>query len=313
MRQLVLGLMLAATWVLPAPAQANPYDISLRGLGRPRDATLSDPAVQRYQNLTSELVFALAPRPLAPAETLGISGFEFSIASTTADINDTAAYWQGQPGMPVFEGVLPSHGEKGVPKVFWVPTVHLRKGLPMSAELGINASYLAWSEMTMLGVDGKIALHESYFRWVPAVSVRGSVSRLFGSSDLDIVAFETDLMASLPFGIGGMVQVTPFAGFGLWWAHVNSQVLDETPYRTVDCISIPGRCIADNVDQKGGEDGSLYTFPTLEWNENRHSRVFFGARVTVAMMEVIYELDIGVVGGEAGTLTSHTFKLGFDV
>jgi hypothetical protein len=30
-------------------------------------------------------------------------------------------------------------------------------------------------------------------------------------------------------------------------------------------------------------------------------------------MEVIYELDIGFVGGVAGTLMSHSFKLGFDV
>ena len=312
MRQLVLGLMLAATWALPAPVRANPNDISLRGLGRPRSASLSDPATQRYQALTSELVFALAPRPLAPAETLGISGFEFSLVSTTADINDSADYWIGQPGTPVFEGVLPSHGGRGVPKAFWVPTIHLRKGLPMSSELGVNAAYLAWSEMTMLGIDGKIALHESYFRWVPAVALRGSVGRLFGSSDLDIVSFETDLVASLPFGVGGMVQLTPYAGFGLLWAHVNSQVLDETPYRTVDCVSVPGRCIADNVDQKGGDDGSLYTFPTLDWKDNRHTRLFFGARAGVAFMELIYELDFGFLG-DPGTLTSHSFKIGFDV
>lgn len=304
--------MVATAWVLPGPARANPYDISLRGLGRPQNnPPLNDPAVVRYQNLTSELVFALAPRPLAPAETLGISGFEFSVVSTTADINDQADYWQGQPGNPVFEGVLSSHGNRGVPKVFWVPTIHLRKGLPMSSEIGINAAYLAWSEMTMLGVDAKIALHESYFRWVPALSLRGSVGRLFGSSDLDIVSFEGDLLASLPFGIGGMVQITPYLGYGLLWAHVNSQVLDETPYRTVDCSS--GRCLPDNVDQKGGADGSLYTFPTLEWSDNSHGRLFFGVRAGVAFIEVIYEIDVGFVGNEAGTLMSHSFKLGFDV
>jgi hypothetical protein len=242
-----------------------------------------------------------------------MSGFEFSLASTTADIKEDADYWQGQPGNPVFEGVLPSHGKRGVPKVFWVPTIHLRKGLPISSEIGVNATYLAWSEMVMLGAEGKIALHESYFRWVPALSLRGAVSRLFGSSQLDIVSFEGDLLASLPFGIGGMVQVTPFAGYGLLWAHVNSQVIDETPYQTVDCSGSDQRCRIDNLDQKGGDDGSLYTFPTLNWRKNQDGRLFFGVRVGVALMEVIYELDVGFVGNQAGTLTSHTFKLGFDV
>jgi hypothetical protein len=301
-RQLALGLLVAALWSTPRDGAANPYDISLRGLGRPpTNAPLSDPVVRRYKNLTSELVFALAPRPLAPAETLGMSGFEFSLVSTTADINETATYWQGQPGSPVFEGALPTHGNRGVPSLFWVPTVHIRKGLPLSTEVGINASYLAWSEMVLLGVEGKVALHESYVRWVPALSARGAVGRLFGSSDLDIVTIEADLLASLPFGVGGMVQLTPYAGYGFLFAHVNSQVLDETPYE-----------VLDTDEQKGGEDGSLYTFPTLEWRDNQQGRVVIGLRLNVAMLELLYEFDMGLVGGAAGSLQSHSFKIGFD-
>jgi hypothetical protein len=295
----MLGGML---WVVPRESAANPYDISLRGLGRPpNNAPLSDPVVRRFQNLTSELVFALAPRPLAPAETLGMSGFEFSLVSTTADINETALYWQGQPGAPIFEGALPTHGNRGVPKSFWVPTIHLRKGLPLSTEVGINAAYLAWSEMVMLGVEGKVALHESYFRWVPALSARGAVGRLFGSSDLDIVTIEADILTSLPFGVGGMVQVTPYAGYGFLFAHVNSQVIDETPYE-----------VLDPDDQKGGDDGSLYTFPTLEWSKNQHGRLVIGLRFNVAMLELLYELNLGMLGGAAGTLQSHSIKIGFD-
>ena len=298
----LVGLMVAVCLALPAPLLANPNDISLRGLGRPQTQALSDPANRRYKALTSELAFALAPRPLAPAETLGISGFEISLASTTSDISENKAYWKGQPGNPIFEGVLPSHGSRGVPKVFWVPTVHIRKGLPLSSDIGITGAYLAWSEMTMLGLDTKIALHESYFRWVPALAVRGAVGRLFGASDLDMVTFEIDMMASLAFGVGGMAQVTPFLGYGWLFAHVNSQVIDETPYE-----------VLDNTDQKGGPDGSLYTFPTLDWSDNSHGRFFLGFRINVAMLEVLYELDVGFLGSGVGTLVSNTFKLGFDV
>lgn len=290
---------IAISFVLPSEATANPHDISIRGLGRPKSASLSDPAVQRYQKLTSELAIALAPRALAPAETLGMSGFEFSIVSTTADISEKADYWQGQPGQPIFEGVLPTHGSRQVPGTFWVPTAHLRKGLPLSSEIGISGAYLAFSEMFMMGAEFKIALHESYFRWVPAISVRGAAGRLFGSSDLDMITAEFDGIASLPFGIGGMAQVTPYVGYGRLFAHVNSQVLDETPH-----------IVMDNNDQKGGTDGSLYTFPTLDMWDNDHTRFFFGFRINIAMIELLYELNLGFTDK---TLQSHSFKLGFDV
>jgi hypothetical protein len=186
-RRWPIALILVAGLMLPAAALANPNDIQLRGLGRPDSGSFLDPAVQRYRRLSSELALALAPRPLAPAETLGMAGFEFALVTTTADITEAADYWKGQPGQPIFEGVLPSHGSRDIPGAFWVPTAHLRKGLPMSTEIGITGAYLAFSEMFMMGADFKIALHESYFRWVPAVALRAAGGRLFGSSDLDMI------------------------------------------------------------------------------------------------------------------------------
>jgi len=294
-------VVVVACCAMPSVSYANPYDISLRGLGRPAPGgTLkSDPAIQRYREMSTELAMALSSRPLAPAETLGMSGFEFSLVSTTADITEAADYWQGQPGSPIFEGVQANHGSRQIPGAFWIPSLHIRKGLPLSSEIGITGSYLAFSEMFMMGAEAKIALHESYFRWVPALALRGAASRLFGSSDLDMITSEFDLMASLPFGIGGMVQVTPYTGYGILYAHVNSQVLDETPYSVLDAN-----------DQKGGRGGSLYTFPTLDMFDNGNGRYFIGFRINVAMMEIIYELNIGFADQ---TLTSHSFKLGFDV
>lgn len=277
---------------------ANPNDISLRGVGRPLDGgNLKDPAVLRYRRLSNELAIALAPRALAPAETLGMSGFEFSLVSTHTPINYQADYWQGQPGTPVFEGVSATHN---VPKTFWTPSLHLRKGLPLSSEISITGSYLAFSEMFMLGSDFKIALHESYIPWLPAVAVRAAVSRLFGASDLDIISGEWDLMASLPFGLGGMAQVTPYIGYGRLYVHINSQVIDETPF-----------LVTDAADQKGGDSGSLYNFPTIEWDKNAHARYFFGVRFISTFVELLYEFNL--TQAKPKDVISHSFKLGFDV
>lgn len=301
--KLASWVVAAGCLVAPAASFANPYDLSLRSLGRPAaNAPLSDPAVKRYRGLSSELALALAPRPLAPAETLGMSGFEFSFVNTLAGISAKKDYWQGQPGSPVMEGALASHGSRDVPSSLWVPSAHLRKGLPMSTEIGINGAYLAYSDMFFTGAEAKMAIHESYFRYAPALTGRAAVGRLFGSTDLDMFTFEADGITSLAFGVGGMAQLTPYLGYGVMFAHVNSQVLDETPYE-----------VRDTDDQKGGSDGSLYTFPTLDWNKNQHTRIFGGLRISIAMIELLYEFDLGQVKFNKQQLVSHSFKIGFDV
>lgn len=283
----------------PRSVLAHALDISLRGLGRPRQQGFDDPAVRRYRALANDLVLAMTPKPLQPAETLGMSGFEFAVASTTTNIDETAAHWQGQPGAPVLEGAL---NDRQVPSHLWTPTIHFRKGLPLSTELGVTGTYLARSDMFMLGAEFKAALYESYFRWIPAVAARASFSRLFGSPDLDVVAGEGDLMASLPIGIMGTLQLTPYLGGGVMFANVNSGVIDETPY-----------IVTESTDQKGGPRGSLYTFPTLSFFENRFTRIFAGLRVNVAMLEILYELDASLVESTGDQAFSHSFKFGFDV
>lgn len=299
--RIALGLLILGSTMIveSAPALAGPYDISLRGVGRPQSGDLSDPAVVRYRNLGNELATALSPKALAPAETLGMNGFEFSLVSVTTPISWEEAYWQGQPGTPVLEGVV-SESRK-IPKTLWTPTLHIRKGLPLSTELGISGSYLWNSEMFSLGADLKIAIHESFFRWAPAVTARISFSRLFGSTDFDIVTGEADVMTSLPFGIAGMAQLTPYLGYGYFFAHINSGIIDDTPYSA-----------QDPTDQAGGPDGSLYNFPTIEWDQNQHVRIFGGMRFIMTFIEVTYEYDLVQIK-DGNPITSHSVKVGFDV
>lgn len=300
--QLLTALLFVSGVLFPAAALAHPNDISLLGLGRPEQNVLRDPAVQRYRAMSAELAMALTPKPLHPAETLGMSGFEFSLVSTHTPINSGADYWQGQPGVPVFEAPL---RDREIPGALWTPTFMVRKGLPMSTDVGLSFAYLSSSSIAMLGGDVKIAIYESYVRWVPALSVRGAFGRLIGATDLDMLTGEADVITSLAFGVGGMAQITPFFGIGRMFAHVNSQVLDDTPYDVTD----------DANDQRGGASGSLYTFPTLDWQKNQFTRAFGGIRVNVAMLQFAYSLDVGLIPYSFAkrTMLSHSFKLGFDV
>jgi hypothetical protein len=290
--------LLAGLGALTAPltARANPWDISLRGLGRYDPADPS--SLLRYQRLSGEIALALSPKPLAPASTPGVSGFEFSLANTFTGISNKADYWQGQPGTPVMEA--PLHNRQ-VPGALWTPTLHIRKGLPFSTEVGVQGTYLAFSNIFMLGGEVKVALHESFFPWMPALAVRLAVGRLFGASDLDLLTAEGDVVASYGFAVGGMAKVTPYLGYGQLGAQVSTSVLDLTPYVT--------------TDNAGGPGGSLYTFPTLNWKDNRFSRYFGGIRVNSAMIELLYELNVGIMsyGHSTKSIMSHTLTLGFDV
>jgi len=250
--------------------------------------------VQRYRALTAELALSMMPKPMQPAETLGMSGFEFAIASTSTNISQKAAYWQGQAGQTVME--------KGkVPSSLWTPTLHVRKGLPFSGEVGAALTYMAFSDMFMLSGEAKIALHEAHHRWVPAVAVRFSGGKLIGASDLDISTAEWGLITSLPVGLGGMALLTPFVGMGQLYSEVNSDVIDETP--------------EISTDQRGGTTGSLYSFPTLKFTKNFFTRIFLGFRINIATVEVMYEADFGLIPYSFAkrTIVSHSFKFGLDV
>jgi len=294
--QAIKGLSIVAAVILQCSiGLASPHDIQLRGLGRPQSNSLDDPAVNRFRLLTSELALALAPKPLSPAETLGVSGFEFSVGSSHADISESYKYWQGQPGAPIFEAAI---RDRKIPAVFWVPYIHLRKGLPISTEIGINGSYLAFSNMFMVGADLKVALHESYIRWFPSIALRGAASTLFGAGDFVVTTGEADIIMSLPIGIGGMVRINPYLGFGLMMMDATSDVIDETPY--------------DVRDQGGGDSGSLYTYPRMKLEENRFRRFVIGTQVQTSFIKLLYEIDVGQIEFNKRTLMSHTFQVGFD-
>jgi hypothetical protein len=297
---LICGSLLSVA-LLSTSARANPYDISLLGLGVPTKNSSSDPAVKRYRSLASELAIAITPKPMEPAETLGMSGFEFAFSNTFTGIHGGALYWQGQPGMPVMEGVLPNHGSHTVPNELWTPTLQYRKGLPLSTEIGVSASYLAYTNMYMLSAEAKVAIYESFFHYFPAIALRAAIGRLFGSHDLDLVTCEADAMASFAFGIGGMIQATVFGGYGQMYTQVNSAVLDATPNTVADNYSnsMPG--------------GSLYTFPTIKLQDNMLPRAIGGIRLNISMIELMYEFDWTSMPFLHSQLMSHTLKIGFDV
>src|SRR5690348_11059742 len=107
-------------------AQADRNDFTLERLIGPPSASgmFNDPTgvpIQtQLRSLMSEMSVVMAPRFLQPSDTLGWSGFHFSLDSSFTQISNKADYWQ-KGVRNVSSGFLPTltfMARKGI----WAPT-----------------------------------------------------------------------------------------------------------------------------------------------------------------------------------------------
>ena len=259
---------------LAAPAQAARYDLSLGNYFSP-SCTGTCPQ-ERFQSMMTELGLVTAPVFLAPAETLGLNGFEFAFEGSVVPINNGEAYWteaaEGNPG-----------------SVLFIPRVHVRKGLPFSCEVGTQLSYVPESELFVAGAEFKWALNEGFY-FIPDLAVRFALNHMIGAKDFELTMGGWDVSLSKAFGIGGMLSLTPYAGYNMLFIHASSHVVIYQP----DPVADP-----TNWDQR--------VFDTVNWNDNMQHRFFVGCRMKTFIFQVVVE----------GSFASHSvnvfsFKLGFD-
>ena len=299
---LVLGLLLAAT-----SARADKNDLALWKLGQLNispDGTIGIPGVTigadaetQFRSLASELGVVLAPRLLMPADTLGYSGFQFSaeMSFTTINTNQGSSPWRN---------ALERHGQiradgnpdTTIPGVLTTVGVFARKGiwLPVpSFEVGAGVLNVLETNMFALQVYAKLAIHEGFHGWpLPSVAVRGAASRLMGSSSLDLTIASLDFSLSYSFGLGGTINLQPYAGYNLLWIIPRSQVLDANP--TCDAYTTSTNPAATCPDPRNSaasiapgstELNSNFVFRNQD-NIVRH-RVFFGLKLKFHVVAVL--------------------------
>lgn len=295
-RRFALALFVC-TGILWCTSAEAALQIHLSGLGRP--VSLTDPEVKsRFWGLATELGVALGSSIMSPAETLGYSGFDFGLEMSGTPISKNAPYWQGQAGNRVWS-------ENKEPSSIWATRLHVRKGLPFSFDVGATLSYMMGglfvsTDMYGVGAELKWCLYESFFRYVPNLAARFAMNRLMGNHDLDLTQAQIDVISSLSFGVGGMVNMTPYVAGTMFTVHATSQVLDETP--------------KDINDQTGDAAGSLFVLPEVNWQDNLQYRGTFGLRMIIYFIQILGEIDANFLKLPSGNkvLMSYSLKLGFD-
>lgn len=151
----------------------------------------------QFKDFTKEAGAAISFKNTAPAEPLGITGFEAGIEVSAVDIS-------GNDYMnKAFGGNAPSYAV--------LPKLRARKGLPLGIDVGAMYSYVPDSNMKLWGIEVSKAILEGTAA-TPALGVRGTYSRLSGVNDLDLQTAGIDASISK-----GFLILTPYAGAGGVW------------------------------------------------------------------------------------------------
>jgi hypothetical protein len=123
--------------------------------------------------LSEDLGAALSYKPLAPAEPLGITGFDIGVSANATSLEHAA----------VLEKVTSS----SAPSTIVISRIQAIKGLPLNIDIGASYAAVPGSNIRLIGIEAKYAILAGSVA-TPALAIRGSYTRLSG---VDQLAFNT--------------------------------------------------------------------------------------------------------------------------
>jgi hypothetical protein len=236
-----------------------------------------------FRALASQLGVVLAPRLLAPADTLGFGGFQFAVDGSSSVIDDAQPYWRALASSP---DPLGNSGKRHGRGVLRTIGMFARKGLwfPLpSFELGVGAVHVVDSAMWTAQAYGKLSLHEGYHDLpIPSVAIRGAVSRMMNERELDLTVLSFDGTVSKHFGIAGTWRLDPYAGYGLLLIIPRSNVIEATP--DVDPL------------HAGDENDAVNNFVFRDQSAIYRHRLFVGAKLQYYILQLTLEAQYALAG-----------------
>lgn len=157
--------------------------------------SLQDLAQQQFKILVENTGAATHYKAIAPAEPLGLVGFDVALELSVTDINKE-----------VFD--IASAGGYDLSR-FVVPRIHVHKGLPFGIDIGAFYTAIPDTDFKAMGGELRYAILEGS-SITPAVAIRGHYSVIQGIDELDLNSAGVELTVSK-----GVLMLTPYAGIGM--------------------------------------------------------------------------------------------------
>ena len=169
--------------------------------------TLQAVAQANFRLISEDFGSAMSYKPVSPTESLGITGFDIGVEVTSTDISKSSTALAAASG-----------GSSPITNLI-IPKLHVAKGLPFGIDIAAFYSAIPSTNIKLVGGELRVALLRGGIA-VPAIGLRGAITKLSG---VDQLAFST---SSLDLSISkGFLMFTPYAGVGQVW-------VDSTPQGT---------------------------------------------------------------------------------
>lgn len=161
---------------------------------------LGDLNQAEFEGLSKDLTAAFSYKAVAPAESLGITGFDVGVSASVTQL-EYADVWNK------------ATSSGGTISTLIVPKLYLQKGLPYDFDFGVYYFTLPDSELEAWGLELKYAVIGGDAA-MPAVAIRGAYTTLLGVDELKITTRSIDLSISK-----SVFMLTPYAGIGRVWGN----------------------------------------------------------------------------------------------
>lgn len=189
-------IIMAMSLLLTNTAVSMAQDLSfIRGIGQ-----------SSFKSFSHQAGAAISYKNTAPAEPLGLTGFDIGVELTAVDIKKDADFWQAAFG-------------NDAPSFLLLPKLRARKGLFWGIDVGAMYSYVPDSNIKLYGFEVSKAILEGS-AVTPALGIRGSYTKLAGVNDLDLQTAGVDATLSK-----GLLILTPYLGAGA--VYVNSKATGQ--------------------------------------------------------------------------------------
>ncbi|MCE9667340.1 hypothetical protein LY474_05885 [Myxococcus stipitatus] len=278
MRTFSRWLALAAC-VSGVTAYADDNDLQISRFGNPKAGSTAgsnfNPAANAdFQAFARVMGAAIGSVNLMPPETTGHTAWAVNAELSVVSLPDSV--------------VIPTE-KLEQPSTVLIPSLHVRKGLPFSLELGGRVGWVEKSSQVVATGEVKWAVNEG-FTWLPDVGVRGHVTKLFGARDLSLTVMGLDIGVGKQFPLGGMVTLTPYGGLDLSFVGATSSAIEFDPGRDYeDTTEDDSRAALQSVGQ----------YAKVSFGDNMNQRIYGGVRFIGGVLQLGAELSLTRTGSVA--------------
>lgn len=166
-------------------------------------STLGSLNQSEFKLFSEDLGSALSYKAVTPPAPLGITGFDIGLEVTSTKMQNSSLWTTATNGGSALNSMI-------------VPKLHVFKGLPLNIDVGAFYSAVPSTNIKFYGGELRYAILEGSVA-LPAVGIRGALTKLTGVSQLALTTKSVDVSVSKGFAI-----FTPYAGIGRVW-------VDSTP------------------------------------------------------------------------------------